>query len=345
MQFSLQTDQLLDEFSNLAKEKKIPVKFYLPRKRYTKFEIDKSGKFSLKYDSRDYLFIPGLRRHWNNGALTPVFFDLNILNFYLNDSDYTVRQLSFSRVSIYKKDEALLSNGFGINRRRKLFTWLKDFHEAFSDGINSADFLRFLSVNIESDHDIASDFYRGQIEIEFTKSDNERRVFEEKNLFDELVKNEHGIELCLLDIEDMQENFQSPVKNNKSQIFASYLSLNKLLVENINKSNLKHILIKTGIAEEKIDNLGSLKLLEKFLFSILDISDASTIISPLFVLYDLRKLEGHLHRETTFKKEYDDCKKRLNQQLDISDIEFYKVIINSLIQMYSDLIDRIATST
>ena len=336
------TKDLIEEFSVLAKEKGIQVRFTLPRKKYPKFDFGYGNEFTFIYDSRDYLFIPGLLLPWNDGALTPVFFDLSILNYYINDPDYSVSQLSFSRISIYKNGQSLLSHGFGINRNRILFTWLKDLHDAFSDGKKKDDFMRFLSSNVESDHDVASDFYRGQIELEFTESDNETRIFDEKNNFEKIVETAYGFELAKLDVTDLHEKFRTPIENDKFQIFPAYLALNKLLVENINKSNLKSILVEQGISQEELKGLGSLKLLEIFISSVLNFSDGGEIICPLFVLYDLRKLDGHLHSDTTFNEEYEKCKLRLTQLLDVKDIDFYKIVIDSLIMMYVELNKRIA---
>lgn len=38
--------------------------------------------FNFSYSSIDYEFIPGLYREWNDGFLTPVFFDISVLNKY-----------------------------------------------------------------------------------------------------------------------------------------------------------------------------------------------------------------------------------------------------------------------
>lgn len=47
-----------------------------------------ASKFEFVYSQIDYEYIPGLVRPWNEGFLTPVFFNLPILNKYSQHPEY-----------------------------------------------------------------------------------------------------------------------------------------------------------------------------------------------------------------------------------------------------------------
>lgn len=126
----------------------------------------------FKYDTQDYYFIPGLSRPWDDGYLTPVFFNIDLLLHYNNHPNYRVKLPSFSTVDIYAKNgEALIDHGFGINRNGNLFAWLGDLHKVLSLTKNKEHLHRFRASNIDSDHEVVSDFYFQQIEAQFTESD------------------------------------------------------------------------------------------------------------------------------------------------------------------------------
>jgi hypothetical protein len=91
------------------------------------------ANLELEYDPRDYYLIPGIYREQDDGALTPVFFDKDILLYYNNHPSYSVKLHSFSSGNIYYKVEKLFSWGFGINRNSKIFMWLGDLADDFED--------------------------------------------------------------------------------------------------------------------------------------------------------------------------------------------------------------------
>src|SRR5690606_14698962 len=112
----------------------------------------------FKYDSKDYYFIPGLFRQWDEGYLTPVFFSKELLLYYNSHSDYKVKFASTSRFHIFNKsDETLIRHGFGINRNGKIICWLGDLEEDLQGDENDVHRKLFLTFNIDSDHDIISD--------------------------------------------------------------------------------------------------------------------------------------------------------------------------------------------
>lgn len=182
----------------------------------------------FKYDSQDYYAIPGLYRPWNEGYLTPVFFNKDLLLYYNNHDDYKVVLYSFSTVDIYTQDgEELVPHGFGINRNGTLFAWLGDLHKTLSQEEHKSHLYRFRASNVESDHDVVSDFYFQQIEAEFTESDNEYQIFALKQELEEKIFRLLGFRLSELNIDDLPLEYKHPILNEKNQIFSAYVQLNE----------------------------------------------------------------------------------------------------------------------
>ena len=185
----------------------------------------------LNYNSQDYFYIPGLIRPSEDGYLAPVFFDSDLLLHYNNHSHFRVIQTSFSSVEILDDNgESLIPHGFGINRRGRLFAWLGDLHSAFFDGHLSKELLRFRASNIESDHDVVSDFYFNEIEAEFTEPDNELQIFHLRNEFEKKVYEAHKLELSRVKFDDLPSDYRQPVIDEINQVFDSFTKLNSALV-------------------------------------------------------------------------------------------------------------------
>ena len=127
--------------------------------KYETQEFPYYSKLNFKYSPEDYFLIPGLSRPENDGYLIPVFFDKDVLLYYNNHPDYTVRFGSFSSGNIYFKGEPLFSWGFGINRNDKIFMWLGDLYEDLGGKEMESHLKRFQASNVISDHDVYSKFY------------------------------------------------------------------------------------------------------------------------------------------------------------------------------------------
>ena len=294
----------------------------------------------FKYDSTDYYLIPGLSREWDDGYLTPVFFGRDILIYYNAHPDYSVRLYSFSSGNIYHKGEAMFNWGFGINRNGKIFKWLGDLNEDFEEEHMLPHLKRFQASNIDSDHDIVSKFYFSQIPFSpsdaFQDSDNEYRLLKLKNKFEEKVQKAFGFKMSKLDVEHLSDYYKHPILEERDQIFSAYISLNKYLIENIEQDELKKVLVQKGLSKKDLKGLRSLKLFEHFITSVLSLENASSIIAPLYVLYDLRQLHGHLV-DKSFTERYDFCKERLKIDISSSDLETFKILVKSLIGFYEQL--------
>ncbi|MFD1140845.1 hypothetical protein ACFQ4C_06985 [Larkinella insperata] len=309
-------------------------------------EVDVTSPFpqyaylGFDYDPLDYYFIPGLRRPWNDGYLTPVFFERGVLLYYNNHPDYSVKLTSFSSGNIYHQGKPMFSWGFGLNRGGLLFMWLGDLAEDFT-AEKERDRKRFLASNVASDHDLVSKFYRSQLpqtpEEAFQESDNEVKVFDLKNQFDERIRRDFGLEISKIDIDRLTDYYRPPILEDRDQIFNAYLSLTKYLLETLQTENLKKALIARGVLESALKGLGSLKLLELFVKTVLGLPGEKTIMTPLYVLYDLRILQGHLAIDS-FAAKYDSCKDRLQADRNLSDLSFFQVVVQALIQCFTTLL-------
>jgi len=316
-------------FSKLDAEKRIP-------------EYEHLG---FTYDLCDYHLIPGLWREWDDYYLTPVFFDKDVLLYYNNHPDYSVQLDSFSSGNIYLKGESLFAWGFGINRSGKIFKWLGDLNDDFKSEKMKPHLKRFQASNIPSDHDIVSKFYFSQTPFSLTdafqESDNENKLFELKNLFDEKMKSSFGVCISKLNIEDISDFYKHPILEERNQIFEAYLSLNKFLIENLQEAELRKFLLQAGIPPSELKKegkkIGSLKLLGLAIIQLLKIQNSDEIIAPLFVLNDLRQLHGHLSKGS-FTPKYLSCKNRLGANEGTGDFDFYEIVITALIQFYSQIL-------
>ena len=138
----------------------------------------------------------------------------------------------------------MFGSGFGINRNGKIFKWLGDLNDDFKDSAMVPHLKRFQASNIDSDHDIYSKFYLSQnpfsMEDAFQDSDNELKIFALKDELDILFKNNFNFSLTKVVINDLFDFYKPPILEEKEQIFNAYISLNKLLIENIQTAFIKN---------------------------------------------------------------------------------------------------------
>ena len=314
-------------------------------------KIDSEKKFEqfshleLDYDARDYYLIPGLYRDEDDGYQTPVFFDKDILLYYNNHHNYSVKLTSFSSGNIFYKGNPMFSWGFGINRSGKIFKWLGDLNEDFEDDSRKNDLKRFQASNVASDHDVASKFYLRQnpfsVEDAFIRSDNEMGLFRLTNEFSAWISKEHGFDLTKMNVIELAEYYKPPILEERDQIFSAYLSLNKYLIENLQEKAIRSALLEHGLQEDDLKSngrkLGSLKLFTLFIEKVLKQKDANDLVSPLYVLNDLRQLHGHLSNDS-FEKRYSSCKERLGLADDVSDLEVFNLLVTSMVAFYQNIL-------
>ncbi|UUW11252.1 hypothetical protein NLG42_10675 [Flavobacterium plurextorum] len=107
---------------------------------------------------------------------------------------------------------------------------------------------RFQASNVESDHDIYSKFYLMQNPFSpndaFQDSDNEVKLFKLKNELDDIFEKKFSFKLTKVQIDDFFDYYKPPILEEKEQIFNAYISLTKLIIENIQIDNIKDLIRK-----------------------------------------------------------------------------------------------------
>lgn len=245
-------------------------------------------KFNFKYSHIDYEYIPGLIREWDEGFLTPVFFNIKVLNKYSQDPDYTLDVFSGTYGSIYKGNEWHIA--FGINKNKKVIMWLGDI-----DGLPEEEKYYLRSENIESDHDIHSEFYNGQIEVQFAEPSIEGKAFQSKILLNKNILEKYNFDLYTFhgEISTILENLNLPIFWNEKHTYPFIESLNRIFVESLNSVGIKNY-INSLNTKHDIKNLKGLKLFQKFIEIHSNEEIAQKLMLPFFVLYDFRIVSSHL---------------------------------------------------
>lgn len=247
-------------------------------------------KVPLKYSALDSKYIPGLAH--GSGFLTPVFFAKDALTYFYHHPDYTVKFASDTYGSLWTLDGDYIS--FGLNRQGKIIMWLGDL-----DKFPEAE-LKMLAIhNVESDHDIGCEFYEGQIEAVFTELSQEQRIIRAQGEFSaEVFSSFKRLKLLQMDAEAAQlvSHLQRPLHFTESQFGDAVEAMTKLLIERIDIAGLKRDVLPTleSREAERLQSLGGLKALEMWLSRRAEVQNASELMSPLFVLYDLRVAFKHL---------------------------------------------------
>jgi hypothetical protein len=261
----------------------------------------------LKYSALDTKYIPGLARQ--SGFLTPVFFDKDALTYFYHHPDYTVTFGSdtYGTLRTVRADRI----SFGLNRAGKLVMWLGDLNN-----FPGRD-LKILSAhNVDSVHDIGSEFYEGQIEAIFTELSQEKRIIRAQGeLAAEVFDNHGGLKLLQMDAEAVQlmSALRKPLHFTESEFGDMMEVMTKLFIERISVAALKEILRLTlsPIELDKSKKFGGLKTLELWLSKKLKAANASELTLPLFVLYGLRIAYKHLISAEKQKEIKSACLERL----------------------------------
>ena len=148
-----------------------------------------------------------------------------------------------------------------------------------------------------------------------------------------------GFEYSKLISNVFNQIYKHPILDERNQIFEAYLTLNKILVEGIDTKKLKEKLIDSGIQENELKGLGSLKTFSLFIEKVLKYTGWYNLMTPFFVLNDLRNLHGHLN-DTSFNAEYNDYTKRLGLSEKETDYRIYETLIQKLINSFEILINQ-----
>lgn len=292
-------------------------------------------KYDFKYDANDCRWIPGLANGFAKvGFFTPIFFNRKVLHKYLSFDEYRIDITGNTSGRIFFDNGDSLD--YGINRNDKMFCWLGDIEE----NIPEKEIQYLLSENVESDHDIGSDFYANQIEAEFTDYSDEAKLFNIRSKFD-TCWNENYRSKIFQDDENMHtilEDLKRPVNWNKQGVLHVFNFMNKICNEAMCKDAIIDV-IKKKKCDFNDEKMGSIKLLEK----LIEIKDpkrnAKEIMKFFFILNDFRNMLNHYDNEENKKKKLDYCYERLKIPNDYTNFEkLYEQLMKGLTNSYSKII-------
>jgi hypothetical protein len=288
---------------------------------------------SFQYDRIDQQYIPGLA-HAADGFLTPVFFSKDILTYFYNHPDYAVSFGSDTYGTIYTRDGYI---SFGLNEHGKLIMWLGDL-----DDLERRDQLMLLAHNVPSDHSIGCEFYEGQIEAVFTELSQEQRLIQTSGEFaSAVIERFDRMKVFKMDAEaaELLSQLRRPVHFMEAEFGDSMEIMTKLFVERIDIAPMKSMLRETlGQGElERKGNLRELKTLQLWVETILKYEEASRILAPLFVLYDLRVAYKHLLPRETADEKKKSCLERLGLAGGTPLEKLYDVLTQKLEQAFFPL--------
>lgn len=311
------------------------MKYYLKETcQYINYDNTKEIKFT--YDFMDYYFIEGLYRPFNIGFLTPVYFSRNVLSKYIDNPDYIIKYTSNNTIIIIENENFHIT--LGINANNKIIAWLGDLYD-----LPKNEQYYFKSENIDSDHNIASEFYNSQIDLIWPQNSNEQSIFCSLHKLNKLI---NGLTLFNLNKQianDFSIQIHPPEYNTVKKFGVIMNSLNKILVERINTKGIKQFL-KINYSDtlpKDYKTNGSIKTLQLLLTIYSDKNNIdiniNKLISPLYVLYDLRILANHTY-DSSAEETFIECMKRLSLDPDTDDyMQIYKTLIEHLKLMFETL--------
>jgi hypothetical protein len=321
-------------FSRLRRQgkKQHEIRLKIPRRRFNYCKVP------FSYDPRDYYYFPGLYRAAGDGYLTPVFFKKEVLLKYIFHPECAVDFASDTYGTIHTSDKDMIA--FGLNRSDRVIMWLGDI-----DRLSKSEQYYLKSENVESDHDIASQFYEAQIDVEFTPPSREKALLRARHDTGNRIIEKLGVKLTQLDLEEMEvvKRIARPIAWDDNNAGRSFDNLNRVLAETINAKALKQDLY--GIDRDvDLTKLNTLKLLQRWLEKRCGFADARRLLCPLFVLYDLRIVFVHLVSFRRRRKTVTSACRRLGLQNAPGDLEtIYDALIDKLKQMYQEIDTRIAS--
>lgn len=297
-----------------------------------------SEKVKFLYDKDDYYFIPGLLREWDIGALTPVFFNIEVLLKYIYHPDYGLDIGANTFGYIYKGDEHYIT--FGINENNKVIMWLGDIVKM---PLEEQFYLR--SENLLSDHSIGSEFYEAEIEVVWANPSAENKLLQKRLEFNEHIRTLYDLSIVQLDTETVRvaKNIRKLLINTNDAFKDLIIPMNELFVESINQKEIKkNLKSRFSFLENEIANKKGIKLFQMWLEkSTLNI-DVNLEIAPLYVLYDLRLVSAHLYSDSSREELLTKCCERLGLQTNERN---YVTIANTLIERLTSMYEKFMAGT
>ena len=301
-------------------------------------KIDEKFGFTdipFDYDPDDYYYYPGLVRPWERGFLTPVFFNRTVLAKYDADPRYAIRYASPTYGDVLAEG---FSIPFGINRHGHLIMWLGDIAK-----LPVKEQYYLLSENRPSDHCLGSEFYDGQIDVQFTDPTRENVLFAARSDFLEAAFKRWNAKIAHLDAEvlDLAGTQSRPLFDTPVQRRTTADILNKVHLESIDNSRLGALLGEIGVAAK---GSGSLKRLQAVLETVADEQQINTLMSPFYTLYDFRVASSHLGSAEGAAEKMKAVTERLGLADGAALQDIYDALISGLTGSYSALKKLVATA-
>lgn len=322
--FTFKSDAMVNYFVEEAKKNKQLAIRLSPKPRNSK-RYGYCHKADFIYSDIDYEHIPGLMRPWDEGFLTPVFFKSAILNKYTQNPDYHLNLFSENYGNI-ETDDWIIS--FGVNRNQRVVMWLGDIN---SLPLEEQYYLR--SENVESDHEIHSEFYDAQIDCIPSPPSKQRLLLRSRSELDILTKKNNGFPLYQLqgEVDRIVENLNRPIFWEDRHVTPVVEALNKVFVESLNINELKSAVLAVD-SSAKIKPLGSLKSLGIWLEKCLHLTNAYEVMTPFYVLYDYRIVCAHLTSDSSRLGTLESVNARLGlDRKNRSNQSIYDLLIEGLI--------------
>lgn len=279
-------------------------------------------------DSDDYYYTPGLCGNPDDGFLTPLFFNKDVLVKFDSLPTYRVDFASPTYGTIYGRSFYL---SFGINRHGKVIMWLGDVAK-----LPEQEQYYLRSENVQSDHSLGSDFYDGQIACIFTDPPRETIIIEKRSTFAEAFKQKYGTKLYHLDSELINaiEGLASPLIDTEKERKHTFDSLNRVFVESMDNAGLGKLVKKSGASSA---GPGSLKRLQ----AVLEMIDSRVLVSeallPFYVIYDLRIAHSHLISDERQKELIRSAAERLALPTDPPLADIYAALVDRMIKALDTL--------
>lgn len=314
-------DQCIKEKKIGTTLKRMPV-----NKKYNFTSVD------FEYSIDDYENIPGLVRPRDTGFLTPVFFNREVLLKYDHSPKYVLEFFSTSYGVIYFEDEYI---AFGVNRHGNLVMWLGDLAK-----LSKKEQTYLLSENIPSDHSIGSEFYEAQINVVPSKPSKKNELYAKRSKFVKLCFEKFGEKIVHLDDETLKltNEYNGPIYDTEKELKQFADTFNQIYIEGINSKKLKQTLESLDV---KTTNNSSIKLFEKWLETRFPSVNFYSLMSPLYILYDLRVACLHISSNSSKNEKLASIKERLGIKSEDDIFELYNCFIRKLSDTFSELIKLI----
>lgn len=217
---------------------------------------------------------------------------------------------------------------FGINPNNRVIMWYGDLIQLSS---KEQSFIK--PHNIQSDHNIDSEFYDAQIDIAYTDPIIEVQILRLIQEINERCDKQFGVRPFLYKAD--LSNILSTISQHKKVILGSESDIksgisewNQILLEDMDTKSIKTLLSNRGITPA---GSGTLKILQSFTEGVL--GDKANIVGPLHNLYNLRIWATHFDAQS----KYESTAIALGLNSTASALDVYKALLRHLLTFANNL--------